>query len=123
MKLHLATQGGKNLFTGYGDGYVAINSQRYEHAVIVAPDAVHAAWDDIRFDTLTASHLQAVLALEPEIVVLGTGNTQRFLRPPLMREFAAVNVGVEIMDTRAACRTYNILMTEGRNVIAAILLD
>ncbi len=122
MKFHLATAVGKNQFTGYGDGYVAINNQRYERAVVVTPDAVHEDWSATAFDALDATHLRFVLALQAEIVILGTGASQRFPRPQLLHEFAAAQIGVEIMATPAACRTYNILMAEGRAVAAAILL-
>ena len=122
MKFHLATAVGKNQFTGYGDGYVAVNNQRLEHAVVVTPDTLHEDWHASTFDALDAAHLRYVLALKPEILVLGTGATQRFPRAELMREFALAQVGVEIMTTPAACRTYNILMAEGRAVAAAILL-
>lgn len=122
MKLHLAATPGRNQFTGYGEGYVAINNQRYECAIVVTPEAVHQSWHVAGFDDIQAAHLQFVLSLKPEIVILGTGARQRFLRAELMREFAAAQVGVEIMETRAACRTYNILMAEGRAVVAAVLV-
>jgi uncharacterized protein len=122
MKLHLATGAGRNQFTGYGDGYVAINNQRYERAVVVTPDAVHDAWNVATFDDIQATHLQFVLSLSPEIVILGTGAQQRFPRVELMRELATARVGFEFMETRAACRTYNILMSEGRAVAAAVLM-
>jgi len=122
VKLHLAGAAGNNLFTGHGEQYVAVNNQRYERSVIVTADALHQPWDIKRFEELTVEHFRFLLTLEPEIVILGTGAQQRFPRPELLRELIAARVGVEVMDTAAACRTYNILMSEGRKVIAAVLI-
>ena len=122
MKLHLTRAEGQNLFTGYGEGYVAINHERFDHAVLVAPDHAVLDWDAAGFDALTPAHFEALLQYKPEIVVFGTGAAIRFPRPELTRALHAAGVGVEVMDTRAACRTYNILMAEGRQVLAAILV-
>jgi uncharacterized protein len=122
MKLHFTRPEGQNLFTGYGDGYVAINHQRYEHPLLVAPGLPVRQWDATAFEELTPAHFGALLELEPEIVILGTGTALRFPRPELTRPLAAAAVGFEAMDTKAACRTYNILMAEGRQVLAAILI-
>jgi uncharacterized protein len=119
-----AVHGGanQNMFTGYGDGYVSINTQRYTSPVIVAPNRAVEAWDVRDFTALEATHFKALLELGPEIVLLGTGERQRFPRPELMRVFLDARVGFEAMDSRAACRTYNILTSEGREVLAAILV-
>jgi uncharacterized protein len=122
MKLHLTRAAGRNMFTGYGDGYVSINDQRYERAIVVAPDQPIADWDAASFEALTPADFQAVLRLNPEIVLLGTGEHLRFPRPELTRALQEASVGFEAMDTKAACRTYNILMAEGRQVVAAILI-
>jgi len=122
VKLHLAGAAGNNLFTGHGERYVAVNNQRYENAVVVAADALHQPWSIQSFEELTAEHFKFLLTLEPEIVILGTGARQRFPHPELLRDLTAARIGVEVMDTAAACRTYNILMTEGRKVVAAVLI-
>ena len=122
MKLHLASDGGKNHFTGHGEGYVAVNHQRYDQALVVTPDAIYAQWHAGAFADLDAGQLQFLLTLKPEIIILGTGPTQRFLQPALLRDFANAQIGVEMMATPAACRTYNILLAENRAVIAAVLL-
>ena len=122
MKLHPASGAGLNLFSGYGAGYVAVNSVRYETSVLVSPQAV-MEWGLSGFDALTAEDFGFVGAMKPEIVILGTGAVQRFPRPELTRALAASGVGVEVMDSRAACRTYNILATEGRKVVAAVLVE
>ena len=122
MKFHITQADGRNLFTGYGEGFVAINHQRFEHAVLVAPEHAVREWDVPAFDELTTAHFDALLELKPEIVILGTGDKLRFPRPELTRSFASAAIGFEAMDTKAACRTYNILMAEGRQVVAAILV-
>ena len=122
MKLNVVQPGDQNLITGYGDGYVAVNAQRYTSSVIVTPNRAVAEWDVRDFAALEPLHFQALLDLKPEIVLLGTGERQQFPRPELMRMFFDARVGFEAMDSRAACRTYNILMSEGRDVLAAILV-
>lgn len=122
MKLHLTRAGGQNLFTGYGAGYVSINDQQYRHSVIVAPSQAVEAWDASGFEALTPGHFEALAQLGAEIVILGTGDTHRFPHPALTQPLAAARIGFESMDTKAACRTYNILMAEGRQVVAAIFV-
>ena len=122
MKLHLTTDEGRQLFSGYGSGYVAVNAVRYERNVLVSPEAV-VEWPAGDFETLTPADFQFIREAQPEILILGTGTTQRFPPRELARALAASGAGVEIMDTRAACRTYNILVAEGRKVMAAILVE
>lgn len=122
MKLQLTPSAGLQLFSGYGAGYVAINNVRYEKCVVVTPQEV-TPWAVTGFDALTAADFGFIADLNPEIVILGTGTTQRFPRPELARALAAVGVGVEVMDSRAACRTYNILASESRKIVAAILIE
>lgn len=120
MKLHLNQDPGLRLFSGYGAGFVAVNGVRYETCVVVSPQAV-TEWGVTGFEALVPADFRFIESLKPEIVILGTGEAQRFPRPELARALAATGVGVEVMDSRAACRTYNILATEGRKVVAAIL--
>ena len=120
MKLHLTTGAGLQLFSGYGEGYVSVNGVRYETRVLVTPESVRE-WAVGEFDALAPGDFGFIAELEPEIVILGTGARQRFPAPALGRALAASGAGVEVMDTRAACRTYNILASEGRKVVAAIL--
>ncbi len=122
MKLHLAKFAGQNQFTGYGKGYVAVNNQRYERSLVVTPEVIHETWSVAGVDSMGAGELEFLLTLKPEILLLGTGATHRFPGPTTLREFARAQIGVETMDTPAACRTFNILMAEGRNVIAAIIV-
>jgi len=122
MKLHLTKAADPNIFTGYGEGYVAINNQRFEHNVLVMPGRDIVRWEPAGFDSLSAADFSALLALQPEIVILGTGDTLRFPKPDFTRPLAAAHVGFEAMDTKAACRTYNVLVAEGRKVLAAIIV-
>lgn len=122
MKLQLTPNAGLQLFSGYGAGYVAINNVRYEKCVVVTPQAV-TEWTVTGFDQLTGADFGFIAELKPEIVIFGTGATQRFPQPELARALAAAGAGVEVMDSRAACRTYNILASESRKVVAAILVE
>ena len=120
MKLHVSGSGSRNAITGYGEGYVSVNGQRHESSLIVLPDRV-LAWDVPQFSALSTEHFSALKDLRAEILLLGTGPTQRFPHPRLTAPLAAAGVGVEVMDLKAACRTFNILVAEERRVAAALL--
>ncbi|HXF67693.1 MAG TPA: Mth938-like domain-containing protein [Burkholderiales bacterium] len=122
MKLHPISGEGRQLVSGYGAGYVAVNRVRYEKCVLVTPEAV-MEWSVSGAGALTEADFAFVATLKPEIVIVGTGAVQRLLRPELARALAATGVGFEVMDSRAACRTYNILAAEGRRVVAAIVVE
>ena len=122
MKLHLARSDNQNTFTGYGEGYVMVNAVRHERSLVVLPDRPVEAWPVEGVDALQEEDLQFLAGLGVEIVLLGTGESLRFLHPRLLQPLAQARVGVEVMDTRAACRTYNILVAEGRKVAAALIL-
>lgn len=122
MKLHLFNSASKNIFTGHGVDYVSVNNQRFEQAIVVTPEQVFQDWPAQRFETLAEPDFSYFLALQPEVLLLGTGRQHRFAHPRLYRALTDAGVGVEFMDTPAACRTYNILVAEDRKVVAAILL-
>jgi uncharacterized protein len=122
VKLHLAQAPGQNTFTGYGAGYVAINGARHATHLLVTADRI-VRWDIAGFDALESAQAAQFMALDPEIVILGTGARLRFPGPHLGRQLAAAGIGFEVMDSKAACRTYNVLIAEGRRVLAAILID
>jgi len=122
MKLHLTQPEGQNLITSYGDGYIEINRKRYEHSLIVTPDNIIGDWNVKDFDSLSTEHFEKLTALKPEVVLLGTGAKHRFIHPKLTRALTDAGVSVECMDTAAACRTYNILMSEGRQVATALII-
>jgi uncharacterized protein len=122
MKLHLADSKNRYAVTGYGTGYLAVNTIRYELPLVITPDQAPEPWPVWQFDALDAATMAALLGKRPEIIVLGTGATQRFAAPAVLRPLIEAGIGLETMNTPAACRTYNILMGEGRRVIAAMLL-
>jgi uncharacterized protein len=122
MKLHPNRTQAFNTVTAYGPGYLEINAQRHDHAVLVQPESPVLPWSAIRFEDLEPAHFEVIAEHSPEVVLLGTGAKQRFVHPRLIAALAARRIGIESMDTGAACRTYNILMTEGRKVLAALLL-
>jgi uncharacterized protein len=122
MKLHLTQAEGQNLITGYGEGWVEINRQRYEHSLIVLPESIIEDWQVHDFEDLTIEHFQKLVALKPEVVLLGTGIKHKFIHPRLTAPLTALGISVECMDTAAACRTYNILMGEGRQVAAKLIV-
>ena len=122
MKLHASAPSALNTFTAYGDGYVMVNSQRHEANLIVLPEQI-LPWDVAGFGALKESDFEVFFELKLEILLLGTGPKQRFAHPRLTQALAAKRVGVEAMDLRAACRTYNILMAEERRVAAALLFS
>lgn len=122
MKLHLFNPGETRLFTAHGPGHVMINGERYDHSVVVLAEAVREDWNVASFDELEEQHFSYFLALEPDVLLLGTGARQRFPHPRLYSALTDAGIGVECMDTPAACRTYNILVAEDRRVVAAILV-
>lgn len=121
MKLHLDHASIQNIITGYGSDHVLINGMRHGSSLVVLPDEVIADWTGT-WSALAAQDFDQVLMRAPEIVLLGTGQRQRFPAPALYKALIAARIGMEIMDTPAACRTYNILAGEGRRVAAALLL-
>jgi uncharacterized protein len=122
VKLHLTAGEGQHLFSGHGPGYVAVNRVRYETHIVVTPASV-TEWTVTGFDTLSAADFAPVLALKPEVVIFGTGRIMRFPARELALALAAAGIGLEVMDSGAACRTYNILAGEERKVVAAILVN
>ncbi|MCL4745737.1 MAG: Mth938-like domain-containing protein [Burkholderiaceae bacterium] len=121
MKLQPEINPALNTVTAYGEGFVEINARRFEVALIVRPEGEVIAWEARQFELLAPEHFELIAAHAPDLVVLGTGARQRFPDPSLTASLARAAIGVEVMDTRAACRTYNILMSEGRKVLAALL--
>jgi uncharacterized protein len=81
------------------------------------------AWPATRFEDLAEAHFEAIVHLAPEIVVFGSGSRIRFAKPALLRPLIDARIGIETMDTPAACRTYNVLIAEGRSVVAALLFE
>ncbi len=109
--------------TGHGPGWVAVNGERIANSVVIASDGRRIDWPVSLFEDLEASHFALLADLAVEVVIFGSGPRIRFPRPAWTAPLMARRVGVEPMDTAAACRTYNILAQEGRTVAAALLLE
>ena len=122
MKLHLTTAENNNLITGYGEDFIEINKRRYQQALIVLANQLILDWKATSFEDLTAEHFAEIGELKPEVVLLGTGLKHQFLHPKIAKNLTEQGIPIECMTTAAACRTYNILMSEGRHVAAALLI-
>jgi uncharacterized protein len=122
MHIQLETGGQANLIRAYAVGQIIVNQDSYTRSLVVLPGQVIVDWPPQAFADLAQTHLAALVPLRPELVILGTGQRQRFPRAELLAPLAEAGIGWEVMDTGAACRTYNILMGEGRNVAAALLM-
>jgi uncharacterized protein len=112
---------------GYGPGWVGIanneGATKVTHSIVVGSRGENFAWQCTRFEDLSPAHFEQLLACKPELIVFGSGARLRFAPPALMKSLMAARIGVETMDTLAACRTYNILAGEGRHVLAALLME
>ncbi len=111
------------MFTGHGEGYVRVGETDYRENLLVTPERLIGTWATGGFDALSESDFDALAALRPEVAIFGSGAALRFPHPRLTRALADAGIGLEVMDTPAACRTYNILAAEGRRVAAAILVS
>ena len=122
LKLHTDTPTTQNTVTAYGPGFVEINRVRHTTHFLMTPDQVEP-WPVTSFDTLDTTHFERLRDLRSEVVLLGTGTRQRFPHPGLTRPLTEARIGLEVMDTQAACRTYNILVAESRRVAAALFVE
>ena len=121
MKLHASGPTRYNVITGYGEDHVLVNGQRHESSLVVLPDRI-LNWPVSAFADLRAEDFEILENLKVEIVLLGTGPKQRFPHPRLTSALSAARIGLEVMDLKAACRTFNILVAEERKVAAALML-
>ena len=112
---------------GYGPGWVGLGHQgvaeKIEYSVVIGSRGEKLDWQCARFEDLTEAHFSQLAASEPELIIFGSGTRLRFPPPAFLRGLMARRIGVETMDTLAACRTYNILAGEGRRVTAALLIE
>lgn len=122
MKFDRDAADGRNQFTGYGEGYVTIGARRVEQSVLVSATAIEE-WPASSIAALEPAHVARILAAKAEIVLLGSGARFAFPDPAVLAPLYKARIGVEVMDTPAACRTFNILAGEGRNVVAALVID
>jgi uncharacterized protein len=123
MKLHNTVTQQYQTITAYDAHGVEINAIRHEHSLIVLPEVAPVSWPVTSFDELTVEHFAQIDAARPDVVIVGTGARQRFVHPRLTAALTARRVGVESMDSHAACRTYNILMAEGRRAALALIFE
>jgi uncharacterized protein len=122
MKFQLDSASGMNIVRGYGPGQLRVGDVTHAASVILTPGAVIAPWRPVSAADLRAEDLEPLLEFEPEVVLLGTGMTQQFPDPEVLQPLYARRIGVEVMDTSAACRTFNVLVAEGRSVAAALIV-
>jgi uncharacterized protein len=112
---------------GYGPGWIGLASQgvadKVERSVLIGSRGERLDWDCTRFEALGARHFEEIAALRPELVIFGSGSRLRFVPPAFLSSLMSLRIGIETMDTLAACRTYNILAGEGRHVIAALIIE
>jgi uncharacterized protein len=112
---------------GYGPGWVGLAHQgvaeKIERSIVIGSRGEKFDWDCQHFEDLTEAHFTLAAASKPELVIFGSGDRIRFAPPALLRALMAQRIGIETMDTLAACRTYNILAGEGRRVIAALIIE
>ncbi len=122
MQLHLNDNQGLLLVRAYDHDAITVGEQQYHSSLILTPRRIIPDWRPQMLAELITNDLEPILALEPEILLLGTGARIQFPDPKLMVHVHEAAIGLEVMDTQAVCRTYNILANEGREVAAAILL-
>jgi len=121
MKLHPDQTNALNTVTAYGSGYFEINRVRHEGSLLLMPEGEVRHWSVNSYEALTPDDFKALLGLGAEVILLGTGDRHRIPHPRLTAALIQAGTGLEAMDSSAACRTYNILMGEGRRVLAALL--
>jgi len=114
---------GTNVITRHDADALWVGSSRFDHSLMVPWTGPVQRWAATRPEELTADHFEAVLALKPELVIFGSGPRLKFVSPALVRALIERRIGVETMDTGAACRTFNVLVSEGRSAVAALLLS
>ncbi|MBD3892511.1 Mth938-like domain-containing protein [Hydrogenophaga sp.] len=125
MKLH-ADKTTLQSITAYGENWIAVDGERHAHSLVLSWSGQRRPWSCQRFDTLQPTDFEQLLEhlpQAPELLLFGSGTRLRFAHPALLQNLLQQRIGVETMDTRAACRTYNILAAEGRRVVAALLLE
>lgn len=123
MQLVQDLEPGGYTIVAHDAGVVQVNGERLTRSCVVAPDRLIREWSPGSIDDLATEHLAELAALEPEMVLLGVGSHLRFPDRALLRPLETRGIGVEVMDTAAACRTYNLLKGDGRRVVAALLID
>lgn len=122
MKLH-SDRSDVQTVTAYGDGWVSVDKQEHRGNLLIGASGFLRPWKVSNFEALTAAHFEELAQLNAELIIFGSGARIRFIHPAWLQPLMHKRIGFETMDTHAACRTYNVLAGEGRNVIAALLLE
>jgi uncharacterized protein len=123
MKFQPDTLDGVNPITRQEAGCVWVGSTPFRHSVLVPARGEVLPWPATHWTGLSAAHFEHIASLKPELVIFGSGTRLHFLPPALLRSLYEQRIGIETMDTAAACRTYNVLVAEGRTVLAALLIE
>jgi len=123
MKFQLDHQLGGNTISRVEPRCVWVNGRPWQSSVLVPWQGEALAWAPASFDAFEPAHFEQILALKPELVILGSGARLRFTHPGHYRSLIEARIGVDTMDVAAACRTYNVLAAEGRAVVAALLIE
>lgn len=123
MELNLDTGAGRYQIRAYAKDFIQVNEQKIRHSLIVMPEQLITTWPPQSIADLTADYLQMIVDLRPSIVLLGSGENLIFPNPELLNVFYQQKIGIEVMNNGAACRTYSVLMSEGRKVAAALLIE
>ena len=123
MKLQPDKQPSLNTVSAYGPDYIEINAQRYTQSLFLSPETPVIEWSCARFEDIKIEDFEQIAKLDPAVVIFGSGQRIRFPQAALIAPLIARNIGIETMDLQAACRTYNVLMAEGRKVVAALLIE
>jgi uncharacterized protein len=122
VKFSLEAAGISHIIRGYGKGEIRVDQKVLTRSLLLGPGVLVEDWPPQSLGELSAEHLEQIVALDPEILVLGVGNRQAFPPPSVMAPLYRRRIGVEVMTTDAACRTYNVLRAEDRRVVAALLM-
>jgi uncharacterized protein len=122
MELNLDTDEGRYQIRAYGKDFIQVNEQKVMHSLIVTPNQLIDPWPPHSLADLNEEHLQIILGLKPNIVLLGSGENLAFPDAALLNVFYQQKIGIEVMNNGAVCRTYSVLMSEGRDVAAALLI-
>jgi uncharacterized protein len=123
MKLQANSSSDQHVVAAHGPGWVEVDGRRFRRSLLITPTVIDADWGPETFDGLAEAHLAVLASHAGDVTLLGTGSRQRFPPPQLLRVLIDAGIGVEIMDTAAACRTYNILVAEGRATLAALIVE
>lgn len=122
MKLHADRPEGVNVINACAADAISVNGERYPHSIVLGHVGSIQAWPVSAVEDLQESHFAEIVAAAPEVVIFGSGPKLKFPHPALLRSLMAARIGVETMDTGAACRTFNVLAGEGRRVMAALIV-